>query len=148
MFDVIEHLPDPGILLKEVYRILKTGGKVFISVPAFPILWSDFDVFSGHCRRYSVQSLIREISPFFSVHSVRYFFSSLWIPTFLLRSIPYRLRILGTKDREAKPNHTLSPVSGFLIEKLLSLESRFEHPRLPGTSIFLVASKSHNYPEV
>lgn len=142
LFDVIEHLPNPKTILKEVHRVLKAGGKVFFSVPAFPILWSDFDVFSGHFRHFSIDSLVREIAPFFEVDSVRYFFSSLWIPIFLLRAIPYRLRTVKTSKEITAASHRLSPASGTVLEKLLSLESRLGHPRLPGTSIFLAATKS------
>lgn len=32
---VMEHLPEPGIVLKELYRVLKQGGKLFYSGPLF-----------------------------------------------------------------------------------------------------------------
>ena len=35
--EVLEHCPDPEIILKETYRILKPGGKMFFTVP---FLWN------------------------------------------------------------------------------------------------------------
>ena len=32
-FQVMEHLPEPGFFLSECYRILRSGGKLFITVP-------------------------------------------------------------------------------------------------------------------
>lgn len=35
MWDALEHIPNPSEVMREVYRILKPGGKVYISVPNF-----------------------------------------------------------------------------------------------------------------
>lgn len=37
-FDIMEHLNNPGNLVKEAYRILKKGGKFYASVPYFGLL--------------------------------------------------------------------------------------------------------------
>ncbi|MBV9406438.1 MAG: class I SAM-dependent methyltransferase, partial [Acidobacteriaceae bacterium] len=37
--DVIEHVDDDRAALEEIARVLKQGGKVLMSVPAFPSLW-------------------------------------------------------------------------------------------------------------
>ena len=50
--DVLEHIPDDKLALKEFYRVLKPGGRVLLSVPAYPHLWSEHDVALQHFRRY------------------------------------------------------------------------------------------------
>ena len=39
LFDVIEHIEDDVRVLSEVQRVLKPGGRVFISVPAYQFLY-------------------------------------------------------------------------------------------------------------
>src|SRR3954469_6653882 len=43
LFDVIEHLDDPGALIGEVTRVLEAAGVVVVTVPALPLLWSNTD---------------------------------------------------------------------------------------------------------
>jgi SAM-dependent methyltransferase len=52
-FDVIEHCEPEATALSEVRRVLRPGGKLVMSVPAYTWAWSDFDVANGHHRRYT-----------------------------------------------------------------------------------------------
>ena len=61
LLDVIEHLDDRAVL-SEVHRILRPGGAVFITVPAFAWLWSYRDDAAGHRRRYSQRGLAQVIA--------------------------------------------------------------------------------------
>lgn len=51
-FDVIEHIEDDLLALREIRRCLRPGGKVLLTVPAFEALWSEHDVVNHHFRRY------------------------------------------------------------------------------------------------
>lgn len=50
--DVIEHLDDDTAALGEFVRVLKPGGHLVLTVPAFPALWGPQDVVAHHRRRY------------------------------------------------------------------------------------------------
>jgi SAM-dependent methyltransferase len=55
--DVIEHNDDDIGILRESYRVLKPGGLILISVPAFQWLWSFNDDLNDHKRRYTASGL-------------------------------------------------------------------------------------------
>ncbi len=50
--NVLEHVPDDEALTRAVFSRLRRGGRLFIFVPAFPILWSALDDYVEHQRRY------------------------------------------------------------------------------------------------
>lgn len=50
--NVLEHVPDDEALVRAVFSRLRKGGRLFIFVPAFPVLWSRLDDYVEHQRRY------------------------------------------------------------------------------------------------
>jgi 2-polyprenyl-3-methyl-5-hydroxy-6-metoxy-1,4-benzoquinol methylase len=57
MLDVLEHLPDAAKALRRATELLEPGGKVLVTVPAFPILWTSHDDLNHHYVRYTRASL-------------------------------------------------------------------------------------------
>ena len=57
--DVIEHLDDDLQTLRELRRVVRPGGRLLVTVPAYPSLWSSHDVVNHHRRRYTRTSLLR-----------------------------------------------------------------------------------------
>jgi SAM-dependent methyltransferase len=60
-FDVIEHLDDDQQALSEIYRATKAGGGLIVTVPQHRFLWSAFDEYSCHRRRYSRRELVGKV---------------------------------------------------------------------------------------
>jgi SAM-dependent methyltransferase len=58
-FDVVEHCEDDATAVAELARVLTPGGRMLLSVPAYPWAWSDHDVQAGHHRRYTRPGLTR-----------------------------------------------------------------------------------------
>ena len=50
--NVLEHVPDDEALVRAIFSRLRKGGRLFIFVPAFPVLWSRLDDYVEHQRRY------------------------------------------------------------------------------------------------
>jgi SAM-dependent methyltransferase len=59
--DVIEHIQDDCRALREMARVLKPGGLIVVTVPAFQALWSDWDVALHHVRRYRRPQLVQRL---------------------------------------------------------------------------------------
>lgn len=57
LFDVLEHVEEDAIALYELSKYLNAKGKILITVPAFPSLWSKHDDRHHHFRRYTQSSL-------------------------------------------------------------------------------------------
>lgn len=89
LFDVIEHIADDFGFLRELWRCLAPGGKLYITVPAYSWLWSHDDVAAGHYRRYTLKRLCQSVETVgFTPLYATYFFSLLPLPLLLVRSIP------------------------------------------------------------
>ena len=57
--DVIEHIENDLIEIKNAYKSLRKGGKLIINVPAYQHLYSQFDKDIDHLRRYSKSDFIK-----------------------------------------------------------------------------------------
>jgi SAM-dependent methyltransferase len=57
LLDVIEHLDDDVAALRTARRLVRPGGTVIVTVPAYAWLWSGHDVALGHRRRYTAGAL-------------------------------------------------------------------------------------------
>jgi SAM-dependent methyltransferase len=55
--DVIEHTDDDVASLRELHRVTRAGGRLVVTVPAHPRLWSRHDELNGHRRRYTRPTL-------------------------------------------------------------------------------------------
>ena len=60
LFDVLEHADEPSMLLRDAAAHLRSGGHLFVNVPALPAFHSGYDRVVGHRRRYSRRSLQAE----------------------------------------------------------------------------------------
>ncbi len=57
LFDVIEHLVDPGAAVRAALQLARPGGWVVGTVPALQALWSDADRLAGHRLRFERPTL-------------------------------------------------------------------------------------------
>jgi SAM-dependent methyltransferase len=60
-FDVIEHTDDDDGILRQGLNLLKPGGHLLVTVPAYQWLWSNHDVLNHHKRRYTRGQLRRVV---------------------------------------------------------------------------------------
>ena len=60
--EVIEHIEDDALALTILHSLLKSNGTLVITVPAFPMLLSKFDIQEGHVRRYTKNSISKVVT--------------------------------------------------------------------------------------
>ena len=136
-FDVIEHIADDRAAIASIASKLKPGGKLVMTVPAHPWMWSAHDVVNHHQRRYSKGALRKLIaqSPL-KLEAIGYF-NSLLFPAAVAERLSSKLR--GKDDADlALPSAPLN----FALERTFAFERRLigRIPLPPGLSLFAVAS--------
>jgi len=62
LFDTVEHIPGERDVFAECRRVLKPGGKLIVTVPAFMWLWSYNDEINAHQRRYTAPELKQKLT--------------------------------------------------------------------------------------
>lgn len=132
LLDVIEHLPDPVAFLAAVRLAFPAARAVVVTVPARRELWSNYDEYYGHFRRYTVASLRGEVAAAgFSALRCGYLFHALYPVMFLLA------RIAGTRTTvQRTPRHL-----GLhrLLAHVLVADSLVVPSGVVGTSVLCVA---------
>jgi SAM-dependent methyltransferase len=59
--DILEHVEDDVAAMAEIYRVLRPGGILVLSVPAFMSLWGPHDVALHHFRRYRREEMTKRL---------------------------------------------------------------------------------------
>ncbi len=59
--NVLEHIDDDQLVIKNLLSSLESGGYLLLFVPAIQALYTSLDALAGHKRRYSKKDLIRVI---------------------------------------------------------------------------------------
>lgn len=125
LFDVLEHIPDDLGFLQSLRHLMRPGGRIYLTVPAFQLLWSNEDEYAGHKRRYRRQSLAQVLQAAgFDVEYLTYCFWFLPLPVFVLRAMPSWLgwRKEPTKQSAVQEHSTKRGLTGWIVDRALSWE--------------------------
>lgn len=86
LFDVIEHIEDDRAFLLRAKTALEKEGRLIITVPAMPFLWSNHDVANRHFRRYTRATLRRVLeNAGYRIEYLSFWNTLLFVPAALLR---------------------------------------------------------------
>jgi SAM-dependent methyltransferase len=84
--DFLQSTSDDRTALRELLRVLKDGGLMCLTVPAYAFLWDEDDERRGHYRRYRTSELRRKLTTSgFEVLRASYFVTAPFLPLVLLR---------------------------------------------------------------
>jgi SAM-dependent methyltransferase len=137
--DVVEHLDDDLVGLKEMYRVTKRGGYSLIFVPAFMWLWGVQDHVSNHRIRYTRKQIVERLkSAGYTIERATYANWTFFAPILAGRTL---MKLTGIKP-ESENNVNISALNG-IFGKVFSAErfwlKNFNFPF--GVSIVVVARK-------
>ncbi|MBC8104297.1 MAG: class I SAM-dependent methyltransferase [Cytophagales bacterium] len=141
--DVLEHIPDDVAAAREIARILRPGGRLFVSVPAYQALWSGHDVALMHQRRY-VARQVRQVlagEAGLEIERLTYVISALLPAAWLVRMLQKTLRPHAPPRADVALPHY--PLANRLLRGMLALEGKLAlRSGLPfGLTVFAVARK-------
>lgn len=60
--DIVEHVEDDEGVLAELARVARAGATVLLSTPLHQAMWTPFDDFVGHRRRYEPDELLTKLA--------------------------------------------------------------------------------------
>lgn len=144
LFDVLEHMQDDNLVLYNISNMLKSKGKLFITVPAFSFLWNKRDEIENHQRRYSMLDLTNILTANgFRVIESRYFFFSIF-PLLVLRSIIWRFSKKNKSKNDYLDNIQINPLTNRILLVVTRVENYiFKYINPPfGGSIFILVEKN------
>jgi SAM-dependent methyltransferase len=89
-FDVLEHIAEDEVVLRQMHQALVPGGGVIVTVPQHPALWSAADDLAFHVRRYRRGEMETKLNAagFRVVRSTS--FTALLLPLFALSRLAKR----------------------------------------------------------
>ena len=138
LLDVLEHLTDPADALRRCMALLKPGGSLVITVPAFNLVWTNHDVLNQHVTRYRKDTLF----PLLKQAGLRVAESEYWFQwTFLVKLAE---RLIEKMFRLPPTNPVIpAPSANRALCSVCSIEHSLLGPlHLPfGTTLFVRCSK-------
>lgn len=133
LLDMLEHLEDPTAFLLECRSRFPACTSVLVTLPARMELWSNYDEYYGHFRRFDRASLEAMIPrDAFEIVRFNYFYRLLYAPARLLSALGRRRAIeVNAPEPGRRWMH-------HLIGRVFDLEERVLPARLAGTSLLAV----------
>jgi SAM-dependent methyltransferase len=115
-FEVLEHIEDDEAAVAEWVEMIKPGGSLLLSVPAYSRRFAPMDVMAGHFRRYDPGQLARIFTQFGLVDVTERFYS--WPLGYLLEVVRNRIDARRIREEQgsaaehtAASGRTLQPAS-------------------------------------
>ena len=137
--DVLEHLDNDVAGLREMWRVLRPGGRVLLFVPAFMWLWGIQDDISRHRIRYRRKQIAERITRAgFAVERATYANITFFLPILAGRAL---MKLTGLRPA-SENNINVSALNGVFGQLLGAERFWLKRLNLPfGVSVICVARK-------
>ncbi len=143
--DVLEHLPDDALALRELRRVAAPGATILCTVPAFMWLWSDEDTRLHHHRRYVRDELVARVRETGWEPSIATYYNTLLLPAIGAARAAEGLRRAGPSQRSEIQRSSGPLAAGLVVPLRLEAALIKRGLALPiGVSVGLVARAAGN----
>ena len=143
-FDMIEHVDEDEQVLSQMYKALRHGGGIIVTVPQHEWLWSAADDQGFHKRRYTRAILGEKVtkSGFEVIRMIS--FMSILLPVIILLRWRYLFYSKTTIEKSVKEEIKINSVLNYLFGVICKLETQmiksgFSFPA--GGSLLCIAKK-------
>jgi SAM-dependent methyltransferase len=136
--DVMEHLVDDSITIKNLYQVLDEKGRLLLTVPAFKFLYGKRDQKLGHYRRYDKEELRGKLEKNgFQILKMKYWNFLGFLVLYFLEKVLKKEFSEGIRYSKGLHNKIFNKIIYFW----LLIESKIEF--LPfGLTLFIIAEKN------
>lgn len=131
LLDVIEHIATPEQFLLQIKQAFPNALYYILTLPARQELWSNYDEFYGHFRRYNKEMLVKHTKGLTGkIVRLTYFFHLLYYPARVLKGLKIKRNVylLPPKGIFQKIIHTM-------FKWLFYIEFKIVPGIVPGTSL-------------
>lgn len=129
LMDILEHVPNPQEFLRDCEIHFPNVHHIFVTVPARMEIWSSYDEYLGHFRRYSLEGLpALAAQTHFQLAASGYFFHVLYAAA----------RVMAIA-RRTRSHRIAAPKVGFphiVLGRLLDLEELLVPRIIHGSSLY------------
>ena len=146
-FDVIEHVEPERLIVDELSRVLRPGGRLLVSVPAYNWAWSDHDTVNGHHRRYTRPRLVAALERSgLEVERATYAFAAVF-PFFAAERLLRRARASMTGGPTSPEDVVTLPDTPEVVDRTMSRLTRLDRRWLArrdlpwGSSVLAAATR-------
>jgi SAM-dependent methyltransferase len=134
LLDVIEHMENPSDFLKKIKVSYVNVKHILLTVPARQELWTNYDEFNGHFRRYDLAGIHELSSP--DVGQVKAgYFNHLLYPAFWVVA-----KLVKSRETTLKPPTGIGIFIHRIVSLILQADYRLLPAHLKGTSIIALFS--------
>ncbi len=140
-FDVLEHIESDHVVLSQMYKAIKPGGGIIVTVPQHKYLWSYFDEASRHFRRYSKQELQSKLEE----AGFKVIMSTSFVSLLLPAVMASRLLVKQQSNEEITNNLQADGLANAFLDCIMDFEYRLIKSglRFPfGSSLLMVGYRT------
>ncbi|WP_310378253.1 class I SAM-dependent methyltransferase [Flavobacterium sp.] len=138
--DCLEHLQDDLKAINNWKSLLKTGGMMYVFVPAFRSLWSYHDEVNRHFRRYTKNELKTKLTNAkLTILKASYWNFSLFLPVYFFR----KMSVFFPQSKKEKGQIVGNKYANALLLQLVLVENKLlRYINFPfGVSTFCIVKK-------
>jgi len=135
LLDVIEHIEDEVSFLQSILPAFPNCRSLIVTVPARPEVWSNYDEYYGHFRRYTRETLdAAMVRAGLIPKKTRYFFRSLYFAAKLINTVGRKRAVVLRSPRFLPLQRMIA--RGFDLENWLAGSLP-----IPGLSLICIAQR-------